>query len=75
MKVPQFIDSFASLAEVPEGAWLFAGGEKRTWRKAEAMLIDDSYLHEVWHNGTTPRTIFYVSFLQPALLSDVPPEL
>ena len=75
MKVTQFIDSFASFVEVPEGAWLFAGGEKRTWRRGEATLIDDSYLHEVWHNGTTPRTIFYVSFLQPALLSDVPVEL
>ena len=40
---------------VPTGAVIEVGGERRTWAEGVVLVIDDSFEHEVWNNGTTPR--------------------
>ena len=40
----------------------------RTWQNGKAIVIDDSFDHEVWHNGTKQRLILIVDFWHP----DVP---
>lgn len=37
------------------------------WKEGEAFLFDDSFEHEVWHNGTEMRGVLYVSVWHPGL--------
>ena len=39
----------------------------RTWEEGKAIIIDDSFDHEVWHNGSTFRLILIVDFWHPDL--------
>jgi hypothetical protein len=29
-----------------------SSGEQRQWKQGEVIVFDDSFEHEVWHNGT-----------------------
>jgi hypothetical protein len=29
-----------------------SSGEQRHWKQGEVIVFDDSFEHEVWHNGT-----------------------
>ncbi|MEU6189627.1 aspartyl/asparaginyl beta-hydroxylase domain-containing protein [Nocardia sp. NPDC047038] len=52
---------------VPQGPRLRVGGQYLTWRRGRCLVFDDSFEHEVWHDGVEPRVV---------LLLDVPhPEL
>lgn len=37
----------------------------RTWKEGEFVIIDDSFEHEVWHNGKSERLILIVDFWHP----------
>lgn len=39
----------------------------RTWKEGEFIIIDDSFEHHVWHNGTEPRLILIVDVWHPDL--------
>lgn len=39
----------------------------RTWTEGKIMVFDDSFEHEVWHNGTTYRLILIVDVWHPDL--------
>lgn len=39
----------------------------RTWEEGKAIIIDDSFDHEVWHNGSSFRLILIVDFWHPDL--------
>ena len=43
------------------------GGETRRWRAGRAIAFDDSFVHRVWHNGTTPRLVLIVDIWHPDL--------
>jgi len=30
---------------------IFCGGQKRKWDSGKALVIDDSYVHEVWNHS------------------------
>ena len=45
------------------------GGETRRWRAGRAIAFDDSFVHRVWHNGTTPRLVLIVDIWHPSLSS------
>lgn len=36
---------------IPPGCWITVGGERRAWRQGEAIVLDDSFVHEVTHEG------------------------
>jgi aspartyl/asparaginyl beta-hydroxylase (cupin superfamily) len=51
----------------PDGARLRVGDEILYWEEGKCLVFDDSFEHEVWHDGVEPRVV---------LLLDVPhPEL
>lgn len=35
------------------------------WREGQCLLFDDTYRHEVWHEGDTPRVILLVQVERP----------
>ncbi|XP_026731969.1 aspartyl/asparaginyl beta-hydroxylase isoform X2 [Trichoplusia ni] len=41
--------------------------ETRQWEVGKTLLFDDSFEHEVWHNGTGTRLVLIVDVWHPAL--------
>jgi|SoiMethySBSTD1v2_1073268.scaffolds.fasta_scaffold278791_2 aspartate beta-hydroxylase len=56
--------------DVPSGTSFRVGNETRTWQEGKALIFDDSFQHEVWHEGSTPRTILLVVFYHPDLTDE-----
>ncbi|XP_031625720.1 aspartyl/asparaginyl beta-hydroxylase isoform X11 [Contarinia nasturtii] len=44
--------------------------ETKTWMEGKIMVFDDSFEHEVWHNGTTNRLILIVDVWHPEISAD-----
>lgn len=51
----------------PALAALVVAGEARQWREGELLAFDDSFAHEVWHNGSSPRVVLVVDVWHPSL--------
>jgi len=50
----------------PEGCSIRVGQERRTYREGEIMIFDDSFEHEVWHEGSDgDRVVLLVRFWHP----------
>lgn len=41
----------------------------RSWEEGKVMILDDSFEHEVWHDGNSLRLIFIVDVWHPNLTS------
>lgn len=52
---------------IPNGVFLRVRNETRTWHEGEFIVFDDSFEHEVWHNGTRPRLVLIVDLWHPDL--------
>uniref|UniRef100_A0A1B0G2X2 Aspartyl/asparaginy/proline hydroxylase domain-containing protein n=1 Tax=Glossina morsitans morsitans TaxID=37546 RepID=A0A1B0G2X2_GLOMM len=52
---------------VPEGTWLRVAEEESTWHEGKFLIFDDSFEHEVWHNGTGIRLVLIVDVWHPDL--------
>lgn len=50
-----------------EGAYLRVHNETRTWHEGKVFIFDDSFEHEVWHNGTGTRIVLIVDLWHPEL--------
>lgn len=50
---------------VPDDVFLQAGGETRRFEQGELLILDDSFLHSVEHNGTSPRVTLFANFFHP----------
>ncbi|KAH8400775.1 hypothetical protein KR009_000935 [Drosophila setifemur] len=57
----------ALVAPEPEKTSLRVGEQERTWREGELFIFDDSFEHEVWHNGTLPRLVLILDMWHPDL--------
>ncbi|KDR14347.1 Aspartyl/asparaginyl beta-hydroxylase [Zootermopsis nevadensis] len=55
---------------VPEGTYIRVAEETRTWKEGKLFVFDDSFEHEVWHNGTTTRLVLIVDVWHPELTED-----
>ncbi|MDJ0742878.1 MAG: aspartyl/asparaginyl beta-hydroxylase domain-containing protein [Xenococcaceae cyanobacterium MO_167.B27] len=53
--------------EEAEDARIRAGQEWRTWRRGECLILDDSFEHEVKHNGDKRRVVLIVDCWHPDL--------
>ena len=53
--------------EEAEGAQIRSGKEWRTWRRGECLILDDSFEHEVIHNGNRRRVVLIVDCWHPDL--------
>lgn len=52
---------------VPEGPRIRVINETRTWQEGKFILFDDSFEHEVWHDGKSVRMVLIVDFWHPEL--------
>lgn len=43
--------------KVPEKTFIRVADETRSWKEGEWLIFDDSFEHEVWHNGTSVRLV------------------
>ena len=53
--------------EEAESAQIRAGKEWRTWRQGKCLILDDSFEHEVQHNGDKRRVVLIVDCWHPDL--------
>lgn len=59
---------------VPDNVTMTAGGESRQYVQGEVLLLDDSFLHSVRHEGKGPRVTFFVNFFHPLAKPFTPEE-
>uniref|UniRef100_A0A182YJ93 Aspartyl/asparaginy/proline hydroxylase domain-containing protein n=1 Tax=Anopheles stephensi TaxID=30069 RepID=A0A182YJ93_ANOST len=52
---------------VPQGTYIRVAEETRSWENGKWLIFDDSFEHEVWHNGTETRLVLIVDFWHPEL--------
>lgn len=50
---------------VPPGTSIRVANETRTWLEGKMLIFDDSFEHEVWHNGTSVRLVLIVDVWHP----------
>lgn len=50
-----------------EGAKIRVANESKTWDNGKVIVFDDSFEHEVWHNGEGFRLILIVDLWHPDL--------
>ncbi|XP_022223275.2 aspartyl/asparaginyl beta-hydroxylase isoform X9 [Drosophila obscura] len=55
------------VAPEPERTSLRVAEQESTWREGELIIFDDSFEHEVWHNGTRPRLVLILDMWHPDL--------
>ena len=55
---------------VPDGCRIRAGDEWRGWKEGECIVFDDSWEHEVMHEGTSDRIVLLINFWHPDLAPD-----
>ncbi|SPP73957.1 blast:Aspartyl/asparaginyl beta-hydroxylase [Drosophila guanche] len=55
------------VAPEPEQTSLRVAEREITWREGELIIFDDSFEHEVWHNGTRPRLVLIIDMWHPDL--------
>lgn len=56
--------------QVPKNTFIRVANETRSWKDGEWLIFDDSYEHEVWHNGTSVRLVLIVDVWHPDLTED-----
>ncbi|KAK6619573.1 hypothetical protein RUM43_012330 [Polyplax serrata] len=52
---------------VPPKTYIRVAEETRTWEEGKFIIFDDSFEHEVWHNGTSLRLVLIVDIWHPEL--------
>lgn len=48
--------------QVPDKTFIRVASETRSWKEGEWLIFDDSFEHEVWHNGTSLRLVLIGGF-------------
>ena len=51
---------------VPEGPSMRVATENLTWTEKKVLMFDDSFEHEVWHEGSEPRYILHTNIWHPS---------
>ncbi|XP_075213359.1 aspartyl beta-hydroxylase isoform X2 [Lycorma delicatula] len=52
---------------VPPKTFIRVAEEIRSWQEGKVIIFDDSFEHEVWHNGTEQRLVLIVDVWHPEL--------
>ncbi|KAJ8972011.1 hypothetical protein NQ317_000657 [Molorchus minor] len=53
--------------KVPSNTFIRVADEIRSWEEGSIFVFDDSFEHEVWHNGTDLRLVLIVDVWHPEL--------
>ena len=56
--------------KIPFGTSIRVGTESKSWQEGKLLIFDDSFEHEVWHNGTEFRLILIIDMWHPDLTDD-----
>ena len=56
--------------KVPAGVWIRVAGQTLSWQEGRCMVFDDSFEHEVRHEGTEDRVVLIFDMLHPELGGD-----
>lgn len=59
----RYVAHLALLA--PDNVVMFGGSESRRFVQGEVIVLDDSFLHSVRHQGVGPRITLFASFFHP----------
>jgi len=51
----------------PDGPRIRVANEIRSWKQGEFIVFDDSFEHEVWHDGDQVRLVLIVDMWHPEL--------
>jgi aspartate beta-hydroxylase len=52
---------------VPPGVRIRVADEVREWKAGECLIFDDSYEHEVWHDGSEDRIVLICDLWHPEI--------
>lgn len=55
---------------VPPKVFIRVADQIRSWEEGKFIIFDDSFEHEVWHNGTEQRLVLIVDIWHPELTSE-----
>ena len=55
---------------VPPGVRIRVGDEVREWVAGKCLIFDDSFEHEVWHDGTDDRVVLICDLWHPEIVLD-----
>lgn len=50
---------------VPSGCAIRVGDETRSWKTGECLILDDSFEHEAWNRGDSPRAVLIFEAWHP----------
>lgn len=53
--------------KVPEKTFIRVAEETKSWKDGDWLIFDDSFEHEVWHNGTSLRLVLIGELLSQKL--------
>jgi aspartate beta-hydroxylase len=53
--------------KVPPGVWIRVADEVLTWTEGKCLIFDDSFEHEVGHEGTQDRIVLIIDMPHPEL--------
>jgi hypothetical protein len=53
--------------KIPAGVRIRVGDQQLTWEEGKCLVFDDSFEHEVWHDGTEDRVVLILDLLHPQL--------
>ncbi|XP_044741209.1 aspartyl/asparaginyl beta-hydroxylase-like isoform X2 [Chrysoperla carnea] len=56
--------------KIPPKTFIRVAESTRTWTEGKIIIFDDSFEHEVWHNGTETRLILIVDVWHPELTAN-----
>merc|ERR1711865_306367 len=59
---------------LPANVVIYGGNESRNFVQGEVLVLDDSFLHSVRHQGDGPRVTLFVSFFHPEAKPYTPEE-
>ena len=51
----------------PPGPRIRVGNETRAWEQGRFIIFDDSFEHEVWHDGESVRLVLIIDVWHPEL--------
>ncbi|CAM9268966.1 unnamed protein product [Chrysoparadoxa australica] len=54
----------------PAQAIIRVGDEVRTWEEGKVMIFNDAFDHEVWHNGSSTRSVLFFDVWHPDLTKE-----
>ena len=55
---------------VPDGVRIRVTDDIRTWKEGKFIIFDDSFEHEVWHDGDSYRIVLIVDIWHPDLTAN-----